>query len=345
MAHRRVRMVVIGLGNVGRNFLKLLVDKSDVLISRYRLEPVVIGAADSSGIALDDNGLDLATLIRLKEQKQGVASYAQVGLAAARPSDLIERAQADMLIEMSPTNLTDGQPGLDCIRQALQRGWDVVTANKGPLVLAYSELMMLAARQGRQLRFSACVGGGLPSVNVGQRDLVACNITRVEGILNSTTHYILTAMAEDGKTFEQALAEAQRIGIAEADPTLDIDGWDAANKCVIVANSVLGFPATLRDVTVTGIRSVTVEQMRQAKQQGGCLKLLVTAEREGDGYRLSVKPTVIPFTHPLAHLSGEDMGIVYYTDIMGTIAVSIAERGPVPTAAAVLRDVVTVVSR
>jgi len=345
MAHRRVRMVVIGLGNVGRNFLKLLVDKSDVLISRYRLEPVVIGAADSSGIALDDNGLDLATLIRLKEQKQGVASYAQVGLAAARPSDLIERAQADMLIEMSPTNLTDGQPGLDCIRQALQRGWDVVTANKGPLVLAYSELMMLAARQGCQLRFSACVGGGLPSVNVGQRDLVACNITRVEGILNSTTHYILTAMAEDGKTFEQALAEAQRIGIAEADPTLDIDGWDAANKCVIVANSVLGFPATLRDVTVTGIRSVTVEQMRQAKQQGGCLKLLVTAEREGDGYRLSVKPTVIPFTHPLAHLSGEDMGIVYYTDIMGTIAVSIAERGPVPTAAAVLRDVVTVVSR
>jgi homoserine dehydrogenase len=112
MAHRRVRMVVIGLGNVGRNFLKLLVDKSDVLISRYRLEPVVIGAADSSGIALDDNGLDLATLIRLKEQKQGVASYAQVGLAAARPSDLIERAQADMLIEMSPTNLTDDAPCL-----------------------------------------------------------------------------------------------------------------------------------------------------------------------------------------------------------------------------------------
>ena len=177
---------------------------------------------------------------------------------------------------MSLTNLTDGQPGLQCIRTALGRGWDVVTANKGPLVLAYGELMSLAAQHRRQLRFSACVGGGLPSVNVGQRDLVACDITRVEGILNSTTHYILQAMSDQGKTFEQALAEAQRIGIAEADPSLDIDGWDAANKCVIVANSVLGMPATLKDVSVTGIRQVTLQDLQNAapperRAQAACL--------------------------------------------------------------------------
>ena len=344
MANRRVRLVLVGLGNVGRNLMNLLVTKKDVLASKHGLEIVIVGAADSSGGAISDKGLDIAAMIMIKEEHKGIATYPTAGRPDMVALDLVRRSQADMLIEMSPVNLQHGQPGLGCIREALGRGWHVVTSNKAPLVLAYSELATLAARAGKQMRFSACVGGGLPSINVGQRDLVACTITRVEGILNSTTHYILTAMADEGKTFDQALVEAQHIGIAEADPSLDIDGWDAANKCVIVANSVLGFPSTLKDVAVTGIRGVTVEQMQQAKQRGGSLKLLVTAERDGERYRMSVCPTVIPETHPLAHLHGEDMGIVYYTDIMGEITITIAERGPVPTAAGVLRDIVTIAS-
>jgi len=342
MAGRQVRLVLVGLGNVGRNFLKLLLLKRDVLKCVYGIEPVVVGAADSSGAALDESGLDISAIVRLKEAKRGIAGYAGAGQAGMPALDLLRRSQADVLVEMSPTNLQHGQPGLGCIREALGRGWHVVTANKGPIVLAYSELVPLARSKGVQLRFSACVGGGLPSVNVGQRDLVTCTIERVEAILNGTTHHILTAMAEEGKTFEQALQEAQQIGIAEADPSLDVDGWDAANKCVILANSVLGYPATLKDVSVTGIRNVTAEQLQQAKKDGGSLKLLVTAERDGQTYRLSVRPTVLPKAHPLAHLHGQDMGIVYHTDIMASISVMIAERGPVPTAAAVLRDVVTI---
>lgn len=342
MATRQVRLVLIGLGNVGRNLLSLLAQKRSTLRERYGLEALVVGAADSSGAAMDDGGLDVAAVVRLKQAKEAIASYS----GAARPGlvalELIQQCQADILVEMSPTNVEHGQPGLGCMRAALGRGWHVVSANKGPLVLAYGELMALAKAHGRQIRFSACVGGGLPSVNVGQRDLVACTIERFEGILNSTTHYILTAMAEQGKTFEQALAEAQHIGIAEADPSLDVDGWDAANKCVILANSVLGVPATLKDVAVTGIRGVSVEQMQRASEQGGSIKLLVTAERDGGRYRLTVKPTLLDRRHPLAHLGGEDMGIVYYTDIMGAISVTIAERGPVPTAAAVLRDIVAI---
>ncbi len=307
MANRKLRLALIGLGNVGRNLLVLLRDKKDVLAARYGLEPVVVGASDSSGAALDDNGLDIATLISLKEQKKGVALYTGAGQPGLGAHELVRRIQADMLIEMSPTNLQHGEPGLGCIRAALEQGWHVVTANKGPLVLAYGELMALARSKNRQVRFSACVGGGLPSVNVGQRDLSACTISRVEGILNSTTHYILTAMAEKNTSFEQALEEARGIGIVEADPSLDVDGWDAANKCVIVANSVLGFPATLKDVAVTGIRDVTVEQMHAAQRNGQRLKLLVTAERVGERYNLSVRPTPIPLTHPLAHLGGEDM--------------------------------------
>jgi homoserine dehydrogenase len=342
MSQRCVRLALVGLGNVGRNVLKLLVDKRAALGERYGLEVVVVGASDSTGSVIDADGLDVPTMFNLKEQKQGVIHYPRHGRPQMGALAMIQASDADMLVEMSPTNLVHGQPGLQCIHAALDQGWDVVTANKGPLVLAYSDIMARAAGKGRQVRFSACVGGGLPSVNVGQRDLVACDISRVEGILNSTTHYILTAMSERGTSFTEALAEAQRIGCAEANPSLDIDGWDAANKCVILANSVLGFAATLKDVAVTGIRDVTVEQMRAARLGNGCLKLLVTAEREGAGYRLAVKPTVIPASHPLAHLSGEDMGIVYYTDIMGVITVTIAERGPLPTAAAVLRDIVTI---
>lgn len=341
MATRRVRLVLIGLGNVGRNLMSILVMKREALASRYGLDLAVVGAADTSGAALDQNGLDLPAIIRLKEQKTGVALYTPGGTPGMTGLDLVRAADADILVEMSLTNLKDGQPGLQCIREGLARNWHVVSANKGPMVLAFGELMAAAKNAGRQLRFSACVGGGLPSVNVGQRDLMACDISRFEGILNGTTHVILTMMA-DGKSFDEALAEAQRIGIAEADPSLDIDGWDAANKCVIVANSVLGMPATLKDVSVTGIRGVTVEQMRRANEQGNCIKLLITGERDGAGYRLSVRPTVIPLTHPLAHLRGEDMGIVYYTDIMGDITVSIAERGPMPTAAGVLRDILTI---
>lgn len=342
MATRQVRLVLVGLGNVGRNLLGLIVDKQIVLRERYGIELLVVGAADSSGAAMNSRGLDPATIVRLKQSKQGIAAYPGAGKPGLDALALVQQCQADVLVEMSPTNLQHGQPGLGCIKAALAAGWHVVSANKGPLVLAYSELMALARDRKRQVRFSACVGGGLPSVNVGQRDLLACTIQRVEGILNSTTHYILTAMADQGKTFDQALAEAQKIGIAEANPSLDVDGWDAANKCVILANSVLRMPATLKDVDVTGIRGVTVEQMRKAKEQGGSIKLLVTAELAGDTYRLSVKPTQVGPDHPLAHLHGEDMGLVYYTDIMGMIGVTIAERGPIPTAAAVLRDIVTI---
>jgi homoserine dehydrogenase len=342
MSTRRVRLVLVGLGNVGRNLLHLLLSKRETLLSRYGLELLVVGAADSSGAALNNGGIDAATLVRLKGEGKGAALYPVDGRPGMTALDLVRQAQADVLVEMSPTNLQHGQPGLQCIREALGKGWDVATANKGPLVLAYRELMAMAANRGRQVLFSACVGGGLPSVNVGRRDLAASEISKFEGILNSTTHYILTAMAEQGKSFADALADAQRIGIAEADPSLDIDGWDAANKCVILANSVLGIPATLKDVQVAGIRGVTVDELRRAREDGGCLKLLVAAERQVQGYRLTVRPTVIPLSHPLAHLSGEDMGIVYHTDIFGMISVSIAERGPVPTAAAVLRDIVTV---
>jgi homoserine dehydrogenase len=262
--------------------------------------------------------------------------------------EALQQAQADLLVELSPTNLRTGEPGLSAISWALSHGMDVVTANKGPLVLGYQRLHAQAAENGRSLLFSGAVAGGLPTVNIGRRDLAGATIQRVEGIFNCTTNYILRRMSEAGLTFDQALAEAQAAGVAEADPSLDIDGWDAANKLVIVANSVLGMPASLQDVVVEGIRGIGVDQLLQAKERDRALKLLVTAERVDAGgdatsaprFDLAVRPTELPLEHPLARLTRWQMGVVYTSDTMGQITAIIEDEGTSATSAAVLRDVI-----
>ena len=219
----------------------------------------------------------------------------------------------------------------------------VVSANKGPIVLAYDELVMAAASPaGSRLRFSACVGGYLPSVNIGRRDLAGARIERIEAVLNGTTNGILRAM-EAGTSYEEALSEMQQRGIAEADPTLDVEGWDAANKLVILANAVLGRPTTLADVEIAGVTRLTADELREALAHNARVVLLCLAEPfEGD-YRLSVRPTALPLDHPLSRMSGDEMGIVYYTDIGGRTSATTLERGPGPTAAAMLRDVLDLV--
>jgi homoserine dehydrogenase len=280
--------------------------------------------------------------VALKTEGQGVADYPRWGRTGVSPLQLVQEADADLLIDTSPANLQDGQPGLACIETALAKGMHIVTANKAPLVLAFARLSELAQRNGVQLRFDATVAGGLPAVNLGQRDLAVARIERLEGVLNLTTNYILTRMADDGLSYDEALADAQRAGHAEADPTLDVDGWDAASKLVILAQSVLGTPLSLQDMPVEGIRGVTSEMHAQAASRGERIKLLALAHRKGTGYEFSVKPTWLPAGHPLAQLRPKQMAIVYHSDISGIIAASIVEETPVPTASAVLRDVVSI---
>jgi len=337
------RLVVIGVGNVGRRFLNLLVTQHDLLLERFGLEPLVVGVADSGGAAYAPAGLDPEAIIGLKEQGQSVSALPGSGQPGLPPLDLVRQAEADVLVELSPTNLEHGQPGLACIEAALERGWHVVTANKGPLVLAYDRLTELARRQDCQLRFSATAGGGLPTVNLGQRDLAGSRIESIEACINATTTYILSRMG-DGLSFDEALAEAQARGSAEADPSLDVDGWDLANKLVILANAVLGVPATLADVQVTGIRGVTADEIRAAREAGAIIRLVARVKRRDGGWQFTVAPQRLPADHPLGRLGAHEMGIVYQTDVAGRLVAIIEERGPEPTAAAVLRDVIAVSS-
>ncbi len=336
---KRVRVALVGVGNVGRAFLQLMVEKGPLLAERHGLELVLNGAADSSGGVVHPGGMDPQALLAHKQSGKGVASF-----PGAHPVEsaveVVERAEADLLLEASPVNLKTGEPGLTCVRTAIVNGMGVVLANKAPLVLAFRELTGAAEVARSGFAYSATVCGALPVVNIGQRDLVGCDIRGLRGIFNSTSNSILEAMSLGG-TYGKALKQAQIDGIAEADPSLDVEGWDTANKLVIIANSILGVPATLADVQpVEGITHITPEQIVEAAAKGKVVKLVATAAKEGDGFRFSVEPKWLPKDDFLAQVSGWEMGIVFDTDIMGLQQFKVDERGPVPTAAAMLRDVI-----
>jgi homoserine dehydrogenase len=361
---RTKRLILAGLGNVGQNLLTILQSQAALLRERYGLAFLVVGAADSGGAASDPAGLDLAAILAAKRAGRSVATLPGTGSAGASALDLARTLDADVLLEATPVNLRDGQPGLDIVRTALRRGISAVLANKGPLALAYAELAAMSDLAGGQesgvrkrespipdprplnpaLRFSACVGGAMPTINIGWRDLAGARITRVEAVLNGTTQGILRMM-EGGTSYAEALAEMQRRGLAETDPALDVEGWDAANKTVILANAVLRQPAKLADVEVIGITRLTADDLRAAAERGQRVVLLCLAEGAGDGYRLSVRPAALPADHPLARMGGDEMGIVYYTDIAGRLSVSSRETDPVPTAAAMLRDLIEIATR
>lgn len=338
-----VDLILVGLGNVHRQFLHLLATRRDLLASRYGLRLRVVGAADSRGAVAEAGGLDPAALLAHK-LAGGNAGAFPGGRPGATAFDLLAHVSANVLLEASPVNLKDGEPALSTVLAALARGLDVVLANKAPLALRFQDVQRAADAAGARLAFSATVCGGLPVVNVGRRDLVAAQVRRVTGIFNSTSNYILTQMAA-GNAYEEALAEAQRRGLAETNPSLDVDGWDTANKLTIVANAVLGFPATVADVRpVAGIRTQDAEfgmQNPEFARPGAVVKLLGVAQRRADGgYDLSVRPVALPPEHKLAHVDGWQMGVIFESDLFETIFIAIDERGPTGTAAAMMRDVV-----
>jgi homoserine dehydrogenase len=336
---REIRMTLIGLGNVGRSFLRILETKHERIRKEYGLSFRLVGVADSSGVAVNPRGYDLAATLSAKESGLPVRRLAGYW-PHMEPGDILAADfDCDLLLDASPVNLTTGQPGLGAVRMALRQGVNVVLANKAPLVLAFPELRRLAKESGAGLAYSATVCGALPVINIGRRDLIAAEIQSVRGIFNSTSNYMLDAMS-DGQSYADALAEAQARGLAETDPSLDVEGWDTANKLVIIANSILGVEATLGDVAVEGITDVSAEDLHTARKGGQVIKLVATAERDGEGYVFRVAPTPLPEGEFLAQCRGWEMGIEFVSDLYGHMFFKDREGNPIPTAAAMLRDAV-----
>lgn len=338
-----IRYVLVGLGNLGRRFCEVIVEKEALLRERYGLELTLVGAADSRGAAYDASGLDPARVAQIKRDGGSVGAYPGAGRVGWDALSLVEMADADLLLEALPVTLDKGaEPGLSCMRAAMRKGMHVVAPDKGPLVLAYRELHDLAEACGVQLRFDGTVAGGLPAINLGVRDLRGAVVGRIEAAPNLVTGYVMDMLA-DGVPWDEALARARDAGVLEGDGSWDLEGWDAAAKLAILANAVVDFPATLNDVARAGVAAVGVEELAAARQEGRRYRLLARAERQPDGgYSLSVTPTPLPPEHPLGRLGPKQMGVVYTTDIYGVITAIIDEPNPVPSAMTMLRDLLDI---
>ena len=246
-----------------------------------------------------------------------------------------------MVVELTPTDVQTGGAGLDHIRRALALGKHVVTANKGPLVVAYRELAALAKSTGVQFRFEGTVMGGTPAMVLGLETLAAAGINSVRGIVNGTTNYILTQM-EAGSSYAAALQRAQELGYAEADPTGDVDGWDAAAKIVILANTLMGGDLRVADVERVGITGITVAMVNEAWAANQRWKLIAQVTRSGDGLAASVCPTRLPLTDPLALVGGGLNALTYSTQALGEVTLSGAGAGGKATGFAILSDLLKI---
>jgi homoserine dehydrogenase len=334
---------LIGFGNVGQALATILRDYSDRLERDHGVRFAIIAVADVTGAVLSPDPLPPDRLLEVMKTSGGVCHYPGLGAPGMSGLELVQRTQADILVEVSPTNVVDGEPGLSHIRTALRRGMHVVTANKGPLVVAFAELRDLARSQGRLLMYGPATAAALPTVSVGTYELAGSRVTRIEGILNGTTNYILTQMRDHGVSYEVALGEAQQLGIAETNPTLDVEGYDTSNKLLILANSLMEGSLRLSDVERKGITGLTASDVRAARAAGQSIKLVGIAEWEDGRLRASVKPRALDVGHPLAAVDGAEKGVTFHSDLLGTLTVIGGASGRIPAAASILRDLINLV--
>ncbi|HYM22401.1 MAG TPA: hypothetical protein VEU08_04315 [Vicinamibacterales bacterium] len=329
-------LVLVGFGNVGRRFVDLLDEKRAALGQKgvaTRIAGIVTRHHDCAwnGRAVPFRGVDT------------VVDFVSRGATAAREGRLV-------LVETTTLDIARGEPAVTHVRAGLAGGAHVITANKGPAAFACHELAEAARRAGRHFLFEGAVMDGVPIFNLARETLPLVDISGFRGVVNTTTNYILTAM-EEGQAFADALAEMQAMGVAEADPALDLDGWDAAAKTAALANALLGARMTPHQVEREGITPGTGQRAREARQSGRRLKLVARAGRidggpggpGGIGARVGLEE--LPEDDLLASVEGRQNAIVFHTDLVGEIAVVQRGSGLTQTAYALLADLLAISAR
>jgi homoserine dehydrogenase len=334
-----MRLLLIGFGAVGQGLAQILRDQADELREREGFTAQIVGVATRTrGVLYHPDGLSIDAL--LEAMAAGHLDHYPEADGLSRSADtreLIRSAGADALVEVSYSNLQTGQPALDYCRAALESGKHVVMANKGPAALAYDELRALARSRGKMLGIEATVMAGTPALRLGLEALVGCHITAARGILNGTTNYILTQM-EGGMAYAEALALAQSLGYAEADPTADVDGWDAAGKAVILAAALFSRRLALDSMAVTGISGLTSGDIAAAQTAGERWKLIATVTPDGG----RVEPVRLPQSHPLAQVGGATNAVTFTTDLLGDVTLIGPGAGPAATGFGLLADLLAI---
>ena len=321
-----IPLVLAGYGNVGRAFFSLLQKKRALLLDRFGLDLGVQAIVRKRGGCISSGALDGAP--QDQDWEPGV-----------KLEDVLRDHKPGVFVECLPSSLKTGEPALSSIRRALDWGWHVASASKGPLVNDLKGLMDRARQKNVKLRYSAAAGAALPTIDLGLRSLAGAELLGLEGVLNGTSNYILTRMLE-GLDYEAALLEAQAKGIAEPDPQMDVEGWDSAAKLVIIANSILETDFSLDDVRVEGVADFLKFALRRARSEGKKMKLLARLRRQGETFALTVGPELVDSSHPLFAVDGTNKGITFSTDTMGVITVTGGKSDPKGAAAALLKDII-----
>lgn len=335
------RLALIGFGNVGQGFARILLEKASFFREQYNIEIQIVAISDLlKGAVYHPDGLDVETLLKMVET-QGHIHDIDAPEKGWDALTTIRQSNADVIVELSYTDLKTGQPAMTHIETALQHKKHVITTNKGPIALHYPALATLANEHEVSIGIEGTVMSGTPALALAQDSLAAAGIQKIQGIFNGTTNYILTRMGE-GLSYEKALAEAQHKGYAEADPTGDVEGFDAAGKVVILANLLMGAQVTMADVDRTGITQISLQDIENARQDGRLYKLIGTVERTDSGVQVSVKPELVPDSHPLASVSGATNAITYSTDLLGDVTLIGRGAGRVETGYALVEDLLAI---
>jgi len=329
-------LAIVGFGNVGRALLRLLIAKEAELRRKYDIRWRLTGVATRRvGWFADADGFNPIALLN--------GYWPSRAANSTQPKDVrewLERAKADVFFEASSLEAQTGQPALDHLKAALQGGAHAISANKGPVVHGYRELSALAKEKNRKFLFESTVMDGVPIFSLFPLGLPATELRGFHGVLNSTTNVVLTEI-EKGRTFADAVQRAQAMGIAETDPTADLDGWDAAVKLTALAIVLMGADVKLEQVKRTGIRELSEEKIRAVRAAGMRYKLVCRAERKGDSVQCCVQPELLLASDALAGLEGTSSAIRFDLDMFG---LSIVEHNPgiEATAYGLLADLVRV---
>jgi homoserine dehydrogenase len=334
---RTHNLCLLGFGNVNRTLVGLLQKKRDDLRDLgidWRITGV---ATRRTGWIANASGLDVGTLL-----SEGKSSRA----GAPAPHGVrswLKTARANVLFEATSLSVGDGQPAIDHIRAALESGAHAITANKGPIVHAYEELVKLAAERGKRFLFESTVMDGVPIFSMFRDSLPTVHLRGFRGILNSTTNVILSGM-EQGLSFDQSLQKAQQLGVAETDPSHDIEGWDAAVKVAALVRVLMGLPLRLGEIEREGIGKLSGEMLREGRAAGKPYKLVCRAQRVGSGVKASVRPEQVPLSDPLAWVAGTSSIVYLETDIFPGLAITENNPGIETTAYGMLADFVRAVT-
>ena len=332
------KIAILGFGTVGQGISEILLNKKEYLKDKFDFEYDIVAVADFVyGNVYNPDGLDIPLMLQEAKEKKKFSK----DLSNWDNLELIRNCNADILCELTYTDLNTGGPAVDHVKAALESGKHVVTSNKGPAALFYPEMKKIAEKNGVKFMIEGTVCAGTPVINLADGPLAGCEISKIRGILNGTTNYMLSEM-EKGMDYDEVLKVAQELGYAEADPTGDVEGYDARGKVTILANIVMGASLKINDVSCKGITQITSEDIENAKKQNKRWKLIGSVEKKNEKVIGSVAPEMIDMSHPLAGVMGATNALTFTTDLLGDVTIVGPGAGKIETGFSILTDILNI---